>query len=339
MEQTLDISWKTILRVFLAGVGLYILFLAKNILIWFFFGLVISIILEPVIKFLRWFRIPKILAVTLVYLSVFGLLGLIIYITAPVFVFELYQFANNIPDYFERINPFLRNLGFNVEQNFQDFNKELFNGLQESSAGIVRAISVFFGGLSSAIFIFSLAFFLSLEERSLQRFLALLLPDKYEEKIITLYENAQSKVIGWFGARLLACLFVGILSFVVLFLLDVKYALTFSFLSGVLNIIPFIGPLISAAIVFVSVIVSDSLTTAVYVMIAFIIIQQIENFIITPLLMKKIIDLPPVLVLTSLMIGGTIFGLLGLVFMVPVFGIAYEFLKEFLEKRKSEASA
>jgi predicted PurR-regulated permease PerM len=73
-----------------------------------------------------------------------------------------------------------------------------------------------------------------------------------------------------------------------------------------------------------------------YVAIAVIIIQEIENKLVTPLLMKKMAAVPPVLVLISLLVGGKLFGFLGVIFAVPVFGILYEFLKEFLEKRKEE---
>jgi predicted PurR-regulated permease PerM len=66
------------------------------------------------------------------------------------------------------------------------------------------------------------------------------------------------------------------------------------------------------------------------------VIQEIENKVVTPLLMKRFMDMPPVLVIMSLLIGGTVFGFLGTLFSVPVFGIIYEFLKEFLEKRHTE---
>ena len=76
--------------------------------------------------------------------------------------------------------------------------------------------------------------------------------------------------------------------------------------------------------------------TALYITIACFAIQEIENKIISPLLMKKFINIPPVLVLVSLLVGTELFGLLGAIFSVPIFGIIYEFVKEFLEKRKEE---
>ena len=88
-------------------------------------------------------------------------------------------------------------------------------------------------------------------------------------------------------------------------------------------------------IVFIAV-SSGSWAIVLYVLIAVFIIQEIDNKLLTPLLMKKLVDVPPVLVLVSLLVGAKLFGFLGTIFAVPVFGIIFEFLREFLEKRKEE---
>src|SRR3989344_2584819 len=334
MQQTLDISWDTIIRIFIAGFVLYVLFLARDIVIWFFFALIISLLLDPAVNFLRRMRIPKILAVVLVYVSIFGALGLIIYLSAPIFASEIKHFAQNIPDYFEKASPLLRDLGLNVAGDFQDLTLNLTSQLQESSTSIIRAITIFFGGIASTILIFVFAFYISLEDNGPERFLTLFTPKKYEKVIIDLFEKAQLKVSGWFGARILACLFVGVLSFIVFFLFGIKYSFMLSLISGALTFVPFIGPLITAIISLMFIGISNSWLVAIYIVIALYLIQAIENNLVTYLLMKKFIDLPPVLVLISLFVGGTIFGILGMIFVVPVFGIIYEFMKEFLEKKK-----
>jgi len=80
----------------------------------------------------------------------------------------------------------------------------------------------------------------------------------------------------------------------------------------------------------------DSISKAIFALFAFVLIQQIEGNILTPILTKKFIDLPPVLVLISLAIGGKLWGILGAILAIPLAGIIYEFLKDFLEKRKAE---
>jgi len=129
---------------------------------------------------------------------------------------------------------------------------------------------------------------------------------------------------------------VGIASFIVFFLFGIKYAFILSLISGVLTLVPFIGPLVTALLALLFVGASNSWFLAAYVVVALYIIQVIENNIVTPLLMKKFLDLPPILVLISLLIGGTIFGFLGMIFAVPVFGIVYQFSREFLIKKREE---
>lgn len=334
-DQVLDISWEMIAKVFVAVFIFYFIYLTKEIALWFFFALTISVLLAPAVKLLKRLWLPKIVAVLFVYFSIFGILGILIYLMAPIFISELKQLSQHLPDYFVQINPVLQQMGIDPTQTFDSFTQLLVGGLAQSSKGVVSAITVFLGGLYSTAFILTTAFFLSLEDGAFEKFLTLILPKKYEENIVTLFERAQNKVSGWFGARVLACAFVGVASFIVFYIFGVDYALILGIVSGVMNFIPYIGPWITTVLLIVFIAVSSgSWLVVLYVMIAVFIIQEIENKLLTPLLMKKLVDVPPVLVLISLLVGAKLFGFLGTIFAVPVFGIIYEFVKEFLEKRR-----
>jgi len=335
-EQKLDISWLTIAKVFIAVIIFYFIYLTKEIALWFFFALTISFLLEPAINFFRRFRIPRLLAVLFVYLSVFGILGFLIYLTAPLFVFELKEFSQRFPDYFIKISPFLRQIGIESAQTFDNFTQFLVNWFNQSSKGLISAILVFFGGLSSTLFILTASFFLSLED-SLEEVLRLVLPLKQKDGLITILKRSQRKISGWFGARIIACLFVGLASFIVFYIFGIKYSFLLALISGFLNFIPYIGPLLTTVLLIIFVAISSASWFALfYILLAFFVIQQVENSLLTPLLMKKFVNVPPVLVLVSLFVGAKLFGFLGTIFAVPVFGVIYEFIKEFLEKRKRE---
>jgi len=334
MEQRLDISWGTILKVLTIGLSLYMLYLVRDIFMWFCFALIISLLTDPAVNFLQKFKIPKIFSVMIIYLAVFGTIGLLIYAISPLFVEEIRHFGQNIPDYFEKTNPILKNLGVQVADDFSDFTKSLVLSLQDSSKNILKAIGTFFGGIATALIIFILAFFISIEEKATEKFLILLFPAKYESNIKRIFETAQVKVAKWFWARILACLYVGLLSFIIFYLLDIKYALILGIISGVLNFVPYVGPAITYILAGGFTLISNSWIMAIYVCVALFLIQSSENNILTPLLMKKFIDLPPILVLVSILVGGVLFGFLGTIFAIPVFGIIYEFLKEFLESRR-----
>ncbi|KKQ21565.1 MAG: hypothetical protein A3G45_01345 [Candidatus Staskawiczbacteria bacterium RIFCSPLOWO2_12_FULL_37_15] len=333
--QVLDISWETIIKVFIAIFILYVVYLAREIALWFFFGLSISILLEPSINFFKKIYIPKIIAIFIVYLSIFGILGVLIFLTAPIFIFELKQLSQSLPGYFEQISPALKQVGFDMSQSFDDITAILTGSLVQSSKSVIKALMTFLGGVSSAVFILTISFFLSLEEKGAEKFLILISPKKYEENILSLFERAQSRVAGWFGARILSCVFVAVASFIVFYIFGVKYAFLLALISGILNFVPYIGPWITSILLVVFIAVSaGSWLTMLYVLIAIILVQEVDNKLLTPLLMKKMIALPPVLVLVSLLLGAKIFGFLGTIFAVPIFGIIYEFVKEFLEKRR-----
>jgi len=144
-EQTLDISWGTILKVFIAIFVFYVIYLAREIALWFLFALAISILLDPAINVLRKIKIPRIIAILIVYLAIFGILGLLIYVTAPIFISEIRQFIQNLPNYFEQINPVLKQFGIDTVQNFDDFTGTITSNLQQSSQSIFKAIMIFFG--------------------------------------------------------------------------------------------------------------------------------------------------------------------------------------------------
>ena len=338
-EQILDISWGSVIKIFIAIFALYFIYLTREIFLWFLFALAISVILATAVNFFKKIKIPNVIAVVLVYFSIFGILGILIYLTAPIFGSELKQLAQNLPNYFTQLSPFLQQMGIDTAQTFNNSTQILMNGLAQSSKGILSAIAAFFGGIYSTAFILTIAFFLSLGGDATEKFLTLILPKKYEENIINIFQRSQLKVSRWFGARILACVFVAIASFIVFYIFGIQYAFILALISGALNFVPYIGPWITTFVLILFIAVSTgSWMTVLYVIIAITIVQEIENKLLTPLLMKKLVDVPPVLVIISLLVGAQVFGFLGTIFAVPVFGIIYEFVKEFLEKRREETS-
>ncbi|MFH1462670.1 MAG: AI-2E family transporter [bacterium] len=334
-ERVLDVSWATILKISLAFVCFYIIYLVRDILIWFIFALIISVLFNPAVNLLQKLKIPRVLSVISIYVFIFGILGLIIYWMAPMFITEIQQFSQLFPQYFEKIAPPLRGLGIEAFESMESFTQALGQMLQKASSDILSALAIFFGGLGSTIFVLSIALFLSLEEKGMEKIVGLLSPKRYESYVLSLWEKSQAKVSGWFGSRILTSLFVGVAVYIALSLFNVKYSLSLALLSGVLDFIPVLGPIVAGVVAFVFVAL-DSWLKAIFVLITFILIQQIEGNIISPVLTKKFVGLPPALVLVSLAIGAKLAGILGAVLVIPLAGILFEFLRDFLKKRKEE---
>ncbi len=337
-EKILDISWGTILKIGIAFFGFYILYLIRNILIWFIFALIISVLFNPAIDFLQKRRVPRPVATIFIFIFIFGILGLLIYLIAPVFISEIQQFTKLFPQYFEKFAPPLKELGLEAFESFEIFTKSFQEWLIQASASIFSALAAIFGGIFATLTIFILAIFLSLEERGVERAIGILSPRKQEAYILDLWKSCQTKVSGWFGTRILCSLFVGLLTYLALYLFKIDYPFALALFAGFTNIIPIIGPIIAGLIIAI-ITALDSWLKALLILIVFILIQQIEGNILTPILAKKFIGLPPVLVLISLMIGGKLWGILGAILAIPLAGIIFEFTRDFLKKRKVETDS
>jgi predicted PurR-regulated permease PerM len=332
-EKVLDISWGTIAKVSFVFAGFYILFLLRDILIWIIFALVISILFNPAIGFLEKKRIPRSVATIMVYVSFFTILSLVLYWTIPVFIIEIQLFTQLFPQYFEKLAPPLKGLGFEAFESFEAFTLAIQDWLVRISSSIFGAIVAIFGGIFSTITIFALAIFFSIEEKGVRKAIKLLSPKGLESSFLNIWEKGKSKTNAWFGARILSGMFVGLVSYIVLKLFNINYAFVLSVFAGLTDIIPVLGP-IFAGVVITILAALDSWPKAILVLIAFVLIQQIEGNIITPVLTKRLVGLPSVLVLIALLLGARLWGGLGAILAIPLAGIIYEFVRDFLVRRK-----
>lgn len=343
-----EISWQGVFKIFILISFLLILIADKdnfptlyrirNVLVWTIFALIISFLLNPFINFLKRFKIPRFLGVLFVYLIFFGILTLIVYLTLPFFIEEIKNFSQAFSQYFEKISPILKGIKLKIFQDIQDIESlfsALINLLNEIKINMLSILFAFFGGIFATTFILTMSIYFSLDERLIERSIVLFFPEKYHKRAILILEKCQEKISAWFFSRIMSCLFVAFLSFLVFLIFEVPYSYSLSLIAGFLNFIPIVGPILTGIILFL-IIGLNNFTKGVFVIIVFILIQQIENNIFTPLISKKMIGLPPVLVLLSLTIGGILWGFLGAILAIPLAGILYEFLKEFLERKRAE---
>lgn len=334
-SRVLDISWGTIFKIAFIAILFYIIYLVKDILVLSVFALIISVLFNPIIDFLQKRKIPRVAAVIFVYISVFGMISLLIYSLASLFIIEIQKFSQVFPEYFEKVSPPLKSLGVKAFEDIESFIELLNKSVETMSASFLGAAATIFGGIFSTIYVVTIAIFLSLEEKGAERSLSLLFPKKYEVYILNLWGRCQKKVSGWFLSRILASIFVGAVSYVAFLILNVKYPMSLGLLAGILNFIPVVGPLITGILIF-AIIALDSALKAVFALIIFTLVQQIENNILTPLLTKRFVNLSPVIVLISLVVGGKLLGVLGAILAIPLVGILSEFIKDFLAKRREE---
>lgn len=338
-EKTLDISWGTILKIAVVCIILYFLYSISEFLVWFAFAFVIAMLFEPAIEWFGRRKVPRFLAVTFIYLSIFGILSICVYLSAPYFISEVQYFSEYFPqafpEYFGKISPFLEKIGFESFKNLETFLSRIQGSLEQLGGNVFSAIFVFFGGIFSTVFTITIAIFLSLERKNIEKGLTLFFPRKYEGYLINAWAKSQKKITGWFLMRIIGVAFVGISSYIAFYFLNVEYAVSLALIAGIFDFVPIIGPFFAAIIAFFIISV-DNIVKAVFVLIAFGLIQLIENSILLPVLSKKVIKVSPLLVIIALFIGGNFWGPLGAILAVPLAAILMDFFKDFLEKRKEE---
>lgn len=335
-EKILDITWSTVVKISIAVLALYILFLIRDILIWFLFALIIAILFNPSIDFLQKLRVPRVLATSFVYVLVFGGLVLFLYTLALGFIDEIRAFSEVFPKYFEQLSPILGGIGVEPFVDTETFLKATSATVEQLGANIFNTLFVVFGGISSTLFVIGVAFFISLEGgAAMERRLVLLFPKRHESAVVAIWSRAQKRVTNWFLIRILASIFVGVASYLTFFLFAVNYPVSLAIIAGVLNFIPIVGPIVTAFLIFV-VVALDSPVMALVVVAAFTLIQQIESNALTPWLSNKFVGISPVLVLLALAIGGKLWGVLGAILVVPLFGIIAEFTRDYLVRRREE---
>jgi predicted PurR-regulated permease PerM len=330
-EKTLDLSWGTIFKIGALLFLIYILYLIKEILILVLFAFILSFLIEPAISFFEKKKIPRPTSVFFIYFLLFFSLGtLIFFFVSPIFS-ESQKLIKSIPDYFEKISPTLKNFGILASENFEDFLKTFQDWLIKASKSIFSAIFAIFGGIFSTLTVFFLSIFISLEKEFGERMIRFFSPKEKEEEFLEIFKKCQTKVSAWFGSRILGCLFVFFLTLLSLKVFKIDYAFSLSFLSGFFEIIPILGPLISGILIFL-VSFLNSLKKAFFALLAFVLIQQIESNVLSPILTKKFVGLSPVLTFISFLIGGKILGFWGAVFSIPLAAMVLEVAKEVFKK-------
>lgn len=338
-QNFLDISWATILKMAVAGVGLYSLYLLRDFLILFAFAFVIAILFEPAVEWLMRRKLPRFLSVVFIYVIMFSLLSVALYQTLPYFISEIQYFSEffpqYFPEYFGKISPLLEKMGFEAFANLETFLATFQGILKTMTENIFSAVFVLFGGIFSALFTITIAIFISLERKEVEKGLLLLFPKKYEDYLLNAWRKSQKKITGWFFIRIIGCVFVGLSSYLAFSLLDVEYPASLALIAGIFDFVPFIGPFFAAIIAFMLVSM-DSFLKAVFMLIAFGLIQGIENGLLLPILSKRIIQVSPLVILFALFVGGKFWGVMGAILIVPLAAILLDFIKDFLERRKQE---
>ncbi len=161
-----------------------------------------------------------------------------------------------------------------------------------------------------------LSFYLTASKDGVKKFLVAVFPEAVEYKVVNLYERTKRRIGKWFQAQLALSLIVGSAAFIGLSLLGVRFALILGLIAGLLELIPIVGPIFAGALA-VTVALASSLMLGLYTLLLFLGIQQLENNVLVPLVMRKQTGVHPVMILVAILGGAQIAGLVGVLLAVP----------------------
>lgn len=335
---TIEITTGTITRAILLGLLLIFLYLVRHIVAIFLFAVVIASAIEPAAYWGKQRRIPRLLIVLGIYLAGFAFLSMVFYLIIPPLLTEFLDFAQHVPTKWATATDIqtLFGLAPNLPETLSGALTQLVIGLQgyleKFAAGFFRATAAIFGGAFSLILIVILSFYLSVQEHGIEKFLQIMAPAKYENYILDLWMRSQTKIGRWLQGQLLLGVLVGILVFLGLTILGIKYALMLAILAAILELLPMFGPVI-AAIPAIGIAFLQSPSLALVVAALYILIQQFESHLIYPLVVRKIVGVPSIVVIIAMIIGGELGGLWGILLAVPISAILIEFLSDIAAKK------
>lgn len=343
----ISISTGTILRTALIGIGIYAVFFLRSIIIPVLVSIVIASFIEVFTTDLNQkYKIPRKLAVVFLFFLGLTLLGLFVYFVVPMIVNEFSQLASQLSRIIPKsdfLKPFLdKNLATGAQRIFDSVtsngstNQVVLGARQIASsvsAGVFGSLTEIFGGLLNFVLILVMSFYLSMQDRGVETFLRIVTPAKNEDQIVALWARVERKIAKWFKGQLMLGFIIFILSYIVLSVAGVKYALVLAILCGLLEMIPYgiIFGIIPSVLV---TLFELGPTTAAWVLFAMIIIQQAENYILVPTLFKKIIGVPPLIVIIALLVGAKLAGIMGMILAMPMAVLMLEIVDDVQAKKQ-----
>ena len=359
---TISITTGTFFRAMLVFLFFVLMFYLRNVLLVVLTAVVIASSVEPLTMWISRFGIPRLIVGISIYIALgVGFVG-IFYFFVPSLLSDTANFLRAVPAFLEGIPASLSiepksvlqsaELAQTVAQGITSTTEpssltavftDLSQILGSFAKGFWDNVSVVFGGIVQFILIVVLSFYLAVQEDGVGAFLRVVTPEKHEGYIIGLWKRAQKKIGYWMQGQIFLAFLVGLLVYLGLVILGIKNALFLAALAAILETIPLFGPIISAipaiAIAYAAgTALSDpGVTSGLVVAGWYLIIQQFENHLFYPWVVKKIVGVPPMVVILALIVGAQLGGFLGLLIAVPLAATLMEFLDD-VQKRKQTSA-
>lgn len=315
---TIHISTLSIVKVLAVLAMLAFVYMVWGVIVLLFVSLLLAAALSPAIDWLARRHLPRSVSVLLLYAIVLSVLAIVTVLIIPPIIKELSELAAAFPALYERLARSLGSAGNGqVAPALQQAIGALSQSLSRMTGSVLGAVAGVFGGLVSFITVLVLTFYFAVKKDNLKSLAQAVAPAKHQKYALNLLWRIQDKLGLWLRGQLLLSFIIFAMILSGLLILRAPYALVLALLAGLLEAVPFVGP-IAAAVPAVLLALTISPLKALLVAGLYIVVQQLENNIIVPKVMQKTVGLNPVMVIIAVLLGAKLSGILGAILAIPV---------------------
>lgn len=301
--------------------ALWFLYLVRDVIALIFVSILIVSAIDPAIDWMQRKKIPRSLGVSIIYLVILAVISLSVSFLIPPLIEQSRDFSQKIPKFSQALSDFTNSFSIyfgneNIvggQQTISGFSNE-FSSL---SGKIFTQTIGFFSSFISIIVILAMAFYMAVKENGIKNFIVSVTPEKHKQYAAHLTERIKVKMGKWMQGQLVLMVIIFALDFVGLTLLKIPYALALALFAGIMEVIPYLGPIISAI---PGVILGFTISplTGLLSLLLYWLAQQFENYVVVPQVMKKAVGLNPITVIVALLIGIKLGGIFGAILAVPI---------------------
>ena len=320
-----QVSVATVVRVVwvaaAVGAGLYLLYLVRGVIGLLLVATFLAVAIAPAVNYLNRRRVPRWLAILLVYLSIFAAIFGIGLLIVPPLVTGVEDLSTNLPGYVDdlRHNETFRKYDdkYDITKNLTKQAKDLPSKLGDA-AGTLRDVTV--GVFSSFIQLFSIlviAFFLVRDGDRLLDFAFRQLSPGAERRVRGIATDISDAIVGYVFGNFAISVLAGLVTYVTLLIIGVPFALPLAILFGFFDLVPLVGATLGGILVGI-VVAFNNFPVGVIVWAAVLILyQQVENNMIQPFVYGRAVQLHPLIVILAILVGGSLLGVLGALMAIP----------------------
>ena len=320
----------------LAGIVLWCAIIVRHALLVVYAAVVLAIGFSPIVRIIERQRLgvakrlPRWLAILILYVAILGTVALIFALVFPPLVHQAVALWDKLPEMFDRAQQFLISKGWLKEHLTMREAVERAPGAGgDAATQILRTAASLAGGIFGVFTILILTFYMLVDSWALRESALRLFPKRHRARADAASRVVMEKVSAWLGGQLLLAGSIGATSAIGLWALGIPFFYVLALISALGEMIPIVGPFL-AAIPAIAVAGTVSVQKVIFVIIFFVIQQQLENHILVPKIMSRQVGVSPVTVIVSLLIGGSLLGVVGALLAVPTAAILQVVASELL---------